>query len=208
MHQSSPSPAVRPMKCRGLPAPLLAIALAATITGLSPQPLAADKYEVDPVHSMLIFRVNHLGFSNLYGRFNDLSGSFTVDEENPSNSSIVFEVKAESVDTHSERRDQHLRSPDFLNAKQFPTISFKSTKVKKTDDNTYEVTGEFTLRGVTKPLTVTLTRNRSGKDHMGKYRTGFNGNFKIKRSEFGVNYMPQGIGEEVELLLAIEGLRQ
>jgi polyisoprenoid-binding protein YceI len=176
-------------------------------TGLSIPLRAADTYDVDPVHTVLVFKVNHLGYTDFYGRFNDISGTITIDEQNPALSSVKLDVKADSVDTHSDRRDQHLRSPDFLNASQFPRISFKSTKVNKKGDTTYEVAGDLTLRGVTKPLTVTLTRHKTGEDPWGNYRTGFNGSFTIKRTEFGVSYMPEAISDEVHLTLGLEAVR-
>ena len=195
------------MNQRRFPA-VAAIALAlALLSSVAPQVRAADTYQVDPVHSMVLFKVDHLGFSYSYGRFNDISGSIVIDEENPANSSVQIEIKAESVDTHSARRDQHLRSVDFLNAKQFPVISFKSKQVKKSG-STYEIAGDLTVRGVTKPVTVTLQRYRTGTDPWGNVRTGFNGSFTIQRSEYGVNYMPEGIGEDVEMLLTFEGIKQ
>ena len=97
---------------------------------------AAETYSVDAGHSSVIFRAKHYGATNFYGRFNELSGSLTLDTDDPTKSSIELEVRAESVDTFSERRDRHLRSPDFFNAKQFPVISFKSKSVKALEDDT------------------------------------------------------------------------
>ena len=115
---------------------------------------AAETYKLDPVHSSVLFKAKHLNVADFYGRFNDFSGTVTFDNENPSKSSVNLEVKVESLDTHEAKRDQHLKSPDFFNAKQFPVIAFKSTKVEKAGADSYKVTGDFTLHGVTKPVTV------------------------------------------------------
>ncbi len=179
------------------------LALALSLTGPA---RAADNYEVDSAHSMLVFKVDHMGYSFSYGRFNDISGSFSIDEANPANSSVTMTVQAGSIDTNSEQRDRHLKGPDFLNAGQFPEIRFRSKKVEKSGDD-YKVSGDFTLRGITKPLTVNLTRRKTGADPWGNHRTGFNASFTIRRTDFGVNYNPQAIGDEVELMVAIEGIR-
>ena len=186
---------------RGAAALLLLLTVAA-----APAP-AADTYDLDAGHTMVLFKVDHLGFSHSYGRFNDVSGSFVIDEENPAAGSVTIEIKTESVDSNHERRDKHLRSPDFFSATQFPTITFKSTGVSVSGDD-YTIKGDLTMRGVTKPVTIELTRMGSGKDPWGNDRVGFNGGLTIKRSEFGVNYMPDALGEEVEILLAVEGVKQ
>src|SRR3954454_2565602 len=108
---------------------------------------AADTYQLDPVHSSVLFKVRHLNVTDFYGRFNDLSGTVTFDEAGPANNSVQLQIKADSLDTHNEKRDQHLKSPDFFNVKQFPAIAFKSTKVEKLADNSYKVTGNLTLHG-------------------------------------------------------------
>ena len=174
---------------------------------LSVPTLAAETYKVDPVHSSALFRVKHLGVSNYYGHFTDISGTFVLDEKNASACSVEVEVKTESVATHNEKRDQHLKSPDFFNAKEFPVLSFKSKQVKAAGKGIYEVTGDLTIRGVTKPLTTKVTLVGSGKGMQEEYRAGFETIFTIKRSEFGINYMPQGLGEEVQITVSLEGFR-
>src|SRR5437868_12113067 len=99
---------------------------------------AADSYEIDPVHSMLVFRIKHMDVGMIYGRFNGPTGKFTFDEQNPSASSFQAQVKAADFDTGNEKRDQHVRGPDFFNAREFPTISFKSTSVKAGESGRYE----------------------------------------------------------------------
>lgn len=178
------------------------------ILGLSVLADAGETYEVDPVHSMAVFRVKHLGVSYTYGRFKDISGTFVVDEQDPTKSSAEITIKTDSVTTDDEKRDQHLRSPDFFDAKQYPVMSFKSKSVKKVKDNAYEVTGDFTLHGVTKSLSVTLEHVGVGKDPWGGQRSGFEGVFTLKRSDFGMSYMLEGIGDEVRVILGVEGIRK
>ena len=165
-----------------------------------------DKFDIDPVHSMVFFKVEHLGVSNNYGRFNDISGSYTFDEAKPAASSFDVTIKAESVDTHSDKRDQHLRSPDFFNAKQFPVITFKSKCIKKSGDKRYAATGTLQMHGVEKEITVDIEHIGSGDDPWGNFRSGFETVFTVKRSEFGMKYMLGGIGDEVTVHVNIEGI--
>ncbi|RMG17909.1 MAG: hypothetical protein D6731_03205 [Planctomycetota bacterium] len=172
--------------------------------------LGAETYGIDPVHSTIIFRIKHLGVSYLYGRFNKVQGTLFLDDEDPSKSKISVEVTAASVDTGNQKRDDHLRGPDFFNVKQFPKITFKSTKVKKTGEAIYEVTGNLSLHGKTKQITVRATRVGTGPDPWGGHRTGFELVFRVKRSDFGMNYMQgeKGIGDEVRLIVGIEAVRK
>lgn len=172
---------------------------------------AAD-YVVDTegAHAFIQFRVKHLGFSWLYGRFNDFSGTFTFDEKDPSKNKISMEVDVTSLDSNHARRDKHLRSDDFLDAKKYPKAEFTSTEYKKTGDDTAELTGDLTLHGVTKPITVEVEHIGDGKDPWGGYRTGFEGRATIKPADWGIK-MVDKLGpeaEEVELMLSIEGVRQ
>jgi polyisoprenoid-binding protein YceI len=184
-----------------------AVVIALGILAFAGPVLAADTYEIDSAHTGVLFKIDHLGFSDFYGRFNDVSGTFTVNEEDPAASTVRIEVVAESVDTGNERRDTHLRSPDFLSAAQFPKIVFESKSVKRTGED-YEIKGDLTLRGRTKPVTLKLHRNKTGEGPGNAIRTGFNGGFKIKRSEFGVEFMPGALGEDVELILAVEAVKK
>jgi polyisoprenoid-binding protein YceI len=172
------------------------------------EPARADNYKVDPMHSSLIFRTKHFGIGHIYGRFNEFSGTFRLNEQNPADGALQMEIKAASVDTAIDKRDAHLKGPDFFNVKQFPTISFKSTKFKKLDDSSYEVTGDLTLHGVTKPVTVKLERIGSAKDPMGGYRTGLETTFTIKRTDFDMKFGLEGVADEVRITLAVEGVRQ
>lgn len=168
---------------------------------------AADTYTVDPVHSAVVFRAKHMNASYAWGRFNDLSGSFALDEADPSRSVLDFQVKAASIDTGNAMRDKHLKSPDFFNAVQFPTITFKSSSFTKTSAG-YEVTGELTLHGVTKPLTVKVVPVGEGKGPMGLPIRGIDTSFTIKQSEFGMTKMVGPIGDDVWINVSIEGTKK
>lgn len=171
---------------------------------------ALDTYKIDPSHSAVVFKVNHLGFTHVYGQFPKVEGEFKVDGKKGEKESITVTVDANSITTHEAKRDKHLKNADFFDVKQFPTITFKSDSVTKKGGNKYEVKGQLSLHGVTKPVTFTLDRGRTGKDPWGNTRTGGDAQFTIKRSDFGMNYM-QGenqVSDEVTLFLAVEGIKQ
>ena len=167
---------------------------------------AAATYDVDPVHSSVTFKIQHMGTSWTYGRFNDLAASLEYDAAKPEASSLSFTAKAESVDTGNAKRDQHLKGPDFFNAKEFPEIAFKSTKVTPSGKDAAEVTGDLTLHGVTKPVTAKVVKVGEGKTMKGGEMIGFEATFTVKRSDFGMANMvgPKGAGDEVYLTVAIE----
>jgi polyisoprenoid-binding protein YceI len=167
-------------------------------------------YDIDPVHSTVLAHVVHFGASTVWVRFNGPTGTVTVNEADPSKSSVAIEIKADSLDSANEKRDQHLKSPDFLNAKEFPLITFKSTAVKKTGDKTYEVTGTLTAHGVTKPVTATLTAVGTGKGAKGETRAGADAKFTIKRSDFGVGttFPAADISEEIGQKISLEGIKK
>lgn len=184
-----------------------AFALSAALFVGAQSSLAGDTFKLDPVHSSLLFKVKHLGVSYSYGRFNSPEGQIVWDSADPTKSTINVSVKTAAIDTDNAKRDEHLKSPDFFDAKQFPTLSFKSTSVKPSGENKYEVTGDLTVRGVTKPITVTLEHVGTNSGPRGT-KTGFDGQFTINRQDFGVAYMPQGIGDEVTIFVALEADKQ
>jgi polyisoprenoid-binding protein YceI len=171
----------------------------------------AATHRIDPVHSMVFFRIQHLGVSYSYGRFNDISGTVQFDPESPAATAFDLTIKAASVDTANERRDNHLRGPDFFNAVQYPLITFKSAKVEPLGDGKLRVTGDLTLLGVTRPVTaeVDITGYRDGGPMLG-YRAGFETRFTLKRSDFGMTYgiANGGAGDEVTLMVTLETIRQ
>jgi polyisoprenoid-binding protein YceI len=174
----------------------------------SPETAAAGQYEIDSVHSSLIFRVKHLGVGYVYGRINDPSGTFTFDADHPESAALEVSVKAKDVDTNNAGRDDHIRGIDFFDAKQFPLITFKSTGFTRTGDNTYTVAGQLAFHGVTKPITVELEHVGEADDPWGKHRCGFHTTFSISRSAFGMDSMPQGLGDEIVLMVGLQGIRR
>jgi polyisoprenoid-binding protein YceI len=167
----------------------------------------ADDYALDPAHAAVNFKISHIGLSWTYGRFKELSGTFTVAAANPVATKFEITAKAARVDTANVKRDEHLRSPDFFNVKQYPSLSFKSTSVKAVQGG-YEVTGDLSPHGVTKSITVTVVGGRTVEFPKGVQRTGYSTEFKIKRSDFGMDKMLEAIGDEVFISVSFEGTKK
>jgi polyisoprenoid-binding protein YceI len=151
--------------------------------------------------------ISHAGISNIHGRFNDFSGKITIDQADPAKSSFALSIPVESIDTNNAKRDEHLRAPDYFNAKQFPAMTFQSTKVKAVDGG-FEVTGDLTLHGVTKSISFKL----KGGDKVvefpkGTKRVGMVSSFSIKRSEFGMTTEPSALGDEIPITIGLEAAR-
>ncbi|MCK6479819.1 MAG: YceI family protein [Planctomycetes bacterium] len=195
----------RPLLLAAAAAMLAAAALLGAREARSAAP--APTWAGDTVHTFVNFRIGHLGISHSWGRFNDFTATFETGGD-ALVSSVAFDIKAESVDTGNEKRDQHLRSPDFLNAKQFPSLSFRSTKVKAIDADTAEVTGDLTLHGVTKPLTARVTKVGAGKGMRGEELLGLDATFTLKRSDFGMTHMVGPVGDEVTVWISTEGAKK
>ncbi|PIE43913.1 MAG: hypothetical protein CSA50_02855 [Gammaproteobacteria bacterium] len=172
--------------------------------------LAADSYKIDTkgAHAFIQFKIKHLGYSWLYGRFDRFNGSLKLDEKHPENSSIEVTVDVTSVNSNHAERDKHLRGSDFLDVKQFPTARFVSTSVEATDKNTAVVTGNMTLHGVTKAIRIPVTRIGAGSDPWGGYRQGFSGSVTLKLKDYGIDYNLGPASTEVELTLDIEAIKQ
>jgi polyisoprenoid-binding protein YceI len=168
---------------------------------------AADPYGIDGTHSGVTFKIGHLGLSWIYGRFDDFNGTFTLDPSDPGKSSFELSIKTTSVDTNNKKRDDHLRSPDFFNAKQFPLITFRSMSVKPAEGG-YEVTGELTLHGATRPVTFPLKGGRTAEFPKGMQRTGFTTELILKRSEFGMDKMVGPVGDDVHVAISFEGVKK
>lgn len=181
------------------------VAAIAAFSGL--QATAADEYAYDAVHSSISFKARHLDISWIHGRFNEAEGKFILDRQTPANSKFELTIKADSVDTANKARDEHLRQPDYFDTKQFPTITFKSTSVKATDAG-YDVTGDFTMHGKTKSITLKL---EGGKEHefKGTKRVAFSTELSLKRSDFGFDPAAIGpIGDEALIMIDCEGVRK
>ena len=157
-------------------------------------------------HGFIEFRIQHLGYSWLYGSFKDFDGNFTYDAKDSAKDKVEVTIKTGSIDTNHAERDKHLRSPDFLNAAKFPEAKFVSTAVKKEGDK-YLVTGDFTLNGVTKPITLDAKLTGEGKDPWGGYRAGFEAKGNIKLKEFNIKSDLGPKSQEVELMLSVEGVQ-
>jgi len=170
--------------------------------------LAAEDYKLDDSHSFVQFRIQHLGFSWLYGRFNTLEGSFSYDEGKPEEAGIKVEVDVASIDSNHAERDKHLRSKDFFAVDKFPKSTFVSTGYKKTGKSQGQLSGNLTLHGVTKPITIDVTHMGAGEDPWGGYRRGFSGTTTITLADFGMDYDLGPASRTAELILTIEGIRQ
>ena len=174
----------------------------------APAAVAPSTITLDPVHSMAVFRVQHLGAGYFWGRFNELTG--TVEWPLDDSAAPKFDVVAEvsKVDTGSAKLDGNLQGPSFFNQAEFPTIAFKSKSAKKTGERRYAVTGDLTLRGVTKQIEVDCTVTGIGKGPTGQ-KVGFECAFTILRADYGMKWgidAPKGaLGNEVKMIIALEG---
>lgn len=171
---------------------------------------AAEDYVIDTegMHAFVQFKISHLGYSWLYGRFNDFEGEFTFDPENPENSSVEATIRTASIDSNHEDRDDHLRNDDFLDVDNHPEAHFKSTAFEPLGDDTYRLEGDFTLLGHTQPVTIEVTQTGAGEDPWGGFRRGFHGRTTLTLEDFGIDYDLGPDAEEVEIILSIEGVRQ
>jgi polyisoprenoid-binding protein YceI len=170
----------------------------------------AEDYVIDTekAHAFIQFKISHLGYSWLLGRFNDFSGNFSYDEKNPAASQVEVTIDVASIDSNHAERDKHLRGEDFLDVKRFPEARFVSTGFKETDDGKAVLTGNLTLHGVTKPITIDVSHVGHGADPWGGYRRGFQGKTSFALTDFGIDYNLGPAAKEVELYLSFEGIRQ
>jgi polyisoprenoid-binding protein YceI len=183
--------------------------LIAALGSLARPARAADTYKVDPVHSFVLFRAHHAGAGYVWGRFNDPAGTFVLDEADVTKSNFSGEIQVANIDTHNEQRDTHLKSPDFFDAKQFPTITFKSTAVARGDaPNTIKVTGDLSMHGVTKSITVPVELTGKGQFPPGTARAGIEVTFTVKMSDYKIKGLPGAVGDEIRVIVALEGIKQ
>ena len=198
---------------RGKQTGLLAAGLLLSAALTNSQTVAADTVEqyaidVGGAHAFVQFRIPHLGFSWLYGRFNEFDGGFTFDTEDPSNSSVHVEILTASIDSNHGRRDNHLRTEDFLHVSEHPTASFKSTAFEPLGDDRFRLVGDLTLMGITDSIEIEVEQIGAGTDPWGGYRRGFEGNTTLTLADWGINYNLGPSATEVEMILSIEGIRQ
>lgn len=145
-------------------------------------------WEIDKAHSQVTFSVKHMMISTVRGHFNVLNGQLHIDEEHPENSWVEAEVDTASIDTNDEKRDAHLRSPDFFDAEKYPKITFKSTKVQRVDGEHYKVTGNLTMHGVTKEVVFDAEYSGQIKDAWGMQRAALSATTTINRKDFGLTW--------------------
>jgi len=168
-------------------------------------------WEIDPAHSGVRFSVRHMMVSTVRGEFGKFTGRVELDEADPTGSSVQATIDATAVDTHDAQRDAHLRSADFLDVERFPTLEFKSTRITNVGPDTYDLTGQLTLHGVTREITLRVEEaGTEGKDPWGKVRRGASATGKINRKDYGLNWnqaLETGgilVGDEVKLTIDVE----
>ncbi|WP_077214385.1 YceI family protein [Bacillus dakarensis] len=175
--------------------------------------MVKTKWAVDTVHSSVDFSVKHMMIANVKGTFKNFDAAIEADPTDLTSAVIEFSIETASVDTRNEDRDNHLRSADFFDAENYPKMTFKSTSIAKTDDGEYDVTGDFTIRDVTKPQTFKVTYEGSGKDPWGNEKVGFGVEGVINRSEYGLTWnaaLETGgvlVGDKVKISLDVQGAK-
>jgi polyisoprenoid-binding protein YceI len=171
-------------------------------------------FEIDPIHSQVIFSVRHLMVSNVRGYFNVIRGQLHIDEQQPANSWVEAEAEAASINTRNEQRDAHLRSADFFEAAKYPTLTFKSTQVSQVEGSEYKVSGDLTIHGVTRPVTFEVEYHGQNAHPMMGVRTGLSAKAKINRKDFGLTYGTVAeagqvlLSENVNIEIDLEAIRK
>ncbi len=165
----------------------------------APAATSGAGFKVDPVHSSVVYSIRHKNAANFYGIFREVSGRFSVTGD--ASDFIDVSVKADSIDSNNAGRDKHLKGQDFFSVKEFPTLTFKSTSVKKAGDKTFDVTGDLTVRGQTKSVVVKVENTAAAGQPLG----GIEARFTISRKEFGITYGPEALGDSVSVIVALEG---
>ncbi|MBI3702326.1 MAG: polyisoprenoid-binding protein [Rhizobiales bacterium] len=172
----------------------------------SPAAAAPEGFAINKPHTIVAFSVDRLGLTKMFGSFSKVDGEFSVDRDNPGSSTATLTIETASIYTGFEARDKHLRSPDFFNVQEFPTMKFESSKVERTGDKTAKVTGNLTLLGVTKPVTLDVTLNAIKEDARSKKNlAGFSVRGTLKRTDFGMKYLAGPISDDVTLIVEVLG---
>lgn len=193
--------------------PFLAVVLTTAAALLAPLSLtlsAADTYEVDAAHSSVVFKVKHSGVSHFFGLVSVKSGTVVFDEADPTKSSVELVIDPSTISTGNEKRDSHLKSPDFFNVKEFPEVAFKSTSLEKGEGDTYTLKGDLSLLGKTKPVSAVLTEVGEGKGMKGETRRGADAVIKFKRTDFGMDWgVDNGaVSDEVEVTVGLAAVKK
>jgi polyisoprenoid-binding protein YceI len=191
-----------------------AVLALAALTALTAVPATAAEYDIDLSHSAVGFQIKHLAISKVNGSFGDFSGTFTYDPANPGATKAEAVIQVASIDTGNEKRDSHLKNPDFFDAEKFPTMTFKSTSVTMKDAENGEIAGDLTMHGVTKPVVLKLEVNGTATDPWGNERVGASLTGSLTRADWGLTYnaaMEAGglvLGEDVKISIEIEGIKK
>lgn len=187
---------------------LLLGAAVAALGFSSPAHADVEKYTLDKAHTQIFFAVDHLGFSTSRGKFVEFDGGFTFDTAEPAKSSIDVTIKPAGLNMDDAKWNEHLKSADFFDVEKFPTMTFKSTAIEVTGEHTANITGDLTMHGITKPVVLAVTHNKSGKHPFGdKYVSGFSAKGSVKRSDFGMVYGLPLVGDDVSIEIQVEGDR-
>lgn len=174
--------------------------------------MARTKWNFDPAHSEVAFKVRHMMFSKVSGLFNDWEGTFEFDPENPADTNVSVDIESAGINTRNEDRDQHLRSGDFFDAENHPHIHFESTSVEQTGDKQLKLTGDLTIRGTTKPVVLDVDYHGKAVDPWGNDRVGFTATTTVNRKEFGLTWnqaLEAGgvlVGDKVEVELNVQAI--
>ncbi|UPG89602.1 YceI family protein [Luteibacter aegosomaticola] len=181
------------------------VALAGLLAAAGAANAAPVTYKLDPGHTMVLFSWNHFGFSNPTANLGQVDGTLVYDEAAPTKSTVEVTLPLSGLDTFVPKLDEHLKSADFLDAAKYPTVTFKSTKVTAAGKGKLKVTGDLTVHGVTKPVTLDATLNKVGPHPMMKVQTvGFDATATIKRSDFGVGAYVPNVSDEIKIHITTE----
>ena len=181
-----------------------------TTTFAQPGSEIATSWQIDPAHSNVEFAVRHLMISSVKGRFGDITGAVKIDPKNPNAALVDVTLKTASIDTRQEQRDAHLRSPDFFDAEKWPTIEFRGTRIDGDTDSEFKLYGDLTIRDVSRPVTLEVTKEGEGSDPWGNFRTAFSAKTKINRNDFGLTWnqvLETGgvvVGDEIKISIDVE----
>lgn len=184
---------------------LRVIAVAAILSVVA---MAGETYKVDGGHSAVLFSVKHLNVSYVYGQFTEFEGSFHYNPETREISEVAVTINANSVNTHHAKRDKHTKSADFLDVMQYPEITFKSKGATPNGEGQYEIKGDLSLHGVSKPATLVMEEVGAGNDPWGGFRRGFHGETTIKRADHDMTFLLEGVSDEIRIIVSIESVRQ
>lgn len=175
--------------------------------------MATETFNIDLSHSSVSFSVRHMVIAKVHGRFARFSGAIALDEQTPSASSVNVTIEAASIDTNDEKRDGHLRSADFFDSDKFPQLTFVSSKVERPSGERFLVSGDLTIHGVTKPITLDVEYNGRGKDPWGGERASFSSKVSVNRRDFGLEWnqaLEAGgvlVGDKIDITLEIEAVK-